>query len=38
MRPVTPFGENNPFNLSRMGYANPNDREMPSALKSRPKI
>lgn len=39
-RPTTPFGEDNPFNLSRMGYANPAaiDRQQPSALKSRPKI
>jgi hypothetical protein len=39
-RPVTGFGADNPFNLSRMGYANPsaNDRGIPSAMKSRPRI
>ena len=40
-RPVTGFGgSENPFNLSRMGYANPaaNDRHVPSAMKSRPRI
>jgi hypothetical protein len=39
-RPVTGFGgTNNPFNLSRMGYANPaQDRGIPSAMKSRPRI
>ena len=40
-RPVTGFGgSENPFNLSRMGYANPsaNDRGIPSAMKSRPRI
>ena len=40
-RPVTALGgTNNPFNLSRMGYANPsaNDRNIPSAMKSRPRI
>jgi hypothetical protein len=40
-RPVTGFGGNdNPFNLSRMGYANPsaNDRGIPSAMKARPRI
>ncbi len=40
-RPVTGLGgEDNPFNLSKMGYANPaaNDRNVPSAMKSRPRI
>jgi hypothetical protein len=39
-RPVTGFGTDNPFNLSKMGYANPaaNDRGIPSAMKSRPRI
>mmetsp|Transcript_18733 Transcript_18733/g.13559 ORF Transcript_18733/g.13559 Transcript_18733/m.13559 type:complete len:93 (+) Transcript_18733:308-586(+) len=38
-RPVSPFGEENPFNVSKMGYANPEkDRITPSAMKSRPKI
>jgi hypothetical protein len=40
-RPVTGFGgSENPFNLSKMGYANPsaNDRGVPSAMKSRPRI
>ncbi len=39
-RPVTGFGVDNPFNLSKMGYANPsaNDRGIPSAMKSRPRI
>ncbi len=39
-RPVTGFGADNPFNLSKMGYANPsaNDRGIPSAMKSRPRI
>ena len=39
-RPVTGFGGENPFNLSKMGYANPaaNDRGIPSAMKSRPRI
>ena len=33
-------GQDNPFNLSRMGYANPaaNERGLPSAMKARPKI
>ena len=33
-------GSENPFNLSRMGYANPaaNDKGVPSAMKSRPRI
>lgn len=39
-RPTTPFGQDNPFNLSKMGYANPVaiERALPSAMKSRPKI
>lgn len=40
-RPVTGLGgSENPFNLSRMGYANPaaNDKGVPSAMKSRPRI
>jgi len=38
-RPVSPFGQENPFNVSKMGYANPEkDRVLPSAMKSRPKI
>jgi hypothetical protein len=39
-RPVTGLGADNPFNLSKMGYANPsaNDRGIPSAMKSRPRI
>lgn len=40
-RPVTGFGgSENPFNLSKMGYANPAalDRAIPSAMKSRPRI
>ena len=39
-RPITGMGSDNPFNLSRMGYANPaaNDRGIPSAMKSRPRI
>ncbi len=38
--PVTGLGADNPFNLSKMGYANPsaNDRGIPSAMKSRPRI
>lgn len=38
-RPTTPFGQDNPFNLSKMGYANPAaiERTLPSAMKSRPK-
>lgn len=37
---MTGFGAENPFNLSKMGYANPaaNDRGIPSAMKSRPRI
>jgi hypothetical protein len=32
--------QDNPFNLSKMGYAYPaaQDREKPSAMKSRPRI
>ena len=39
-RPTTGiYAPDNPFNLSRMGYANPSaDRNLPSAMKSRPKI
>ncbi len=39
-RPITAMGSDNPFNLSKMGYANPsaNDRGVPSAMKSRPMI
>ena len=40
-RPTTGLYNNpdNPFNLSRMGYANPaGDRNLPSAMKTRPKI
>ena len=40
-RPTTGmlYGADNPFNLSRMGYANPvADRNLPSAMKTRPKI
>ena len=42
-RPTTGlYGANgeNPFNVSRMGYANPAavDRNIPSAMKSRPRV
>jgi len=42
-RPVSPFGTgagDNPFSLSRMGFANPGslDRSLPSAMKTRNKI
>ena len=39
-RPTTGiYAADNPFNLSRMGYANPaGDRNLPSAMKTRPKI
>lgn len=44
-RPVSPFGtipgQENPFGLSRLGYAQPSsnlDRSLPSALKTRNKI
>jgi len=43
-RPISPFGTGpngeNPFSLSKMGYANPVslDRTLPSALKTRNKI
>lgn len=39
-RPTTSiYGADNPFNVSRMGYANPAaDRNLPSAMKSRPRI
>jgi hypothetical protein len=40
-RPVTALGgSDNPFNLSKMGYANPaaNNRAIPSEMKSRPRI
>jgi len=40
-RPTTGiYAADNPFNLSRMGYANPAaaERSIPSAMKSRPRI
>jgi hypothetical protein len=40
-RPTTGiYATDNPFNLSRMGYANPAaiERNIPSAMKSRPRI
>lgn len=42
-RPISPFGTgpgDNPFSLSKVGYANPAnlDRTLPSAMKSRNKI
>jgi len=42
-RPVSPFGTglgDNPFSLSKVGYANPSnlDRSLPSAMKTRNKI
>jgi hypothetical protein len=40
-RPVSPFGScgDNPFGVSKMGYANPSsDRSMLSAMKTRDKI
>ena len=39
-RPPTSLAGENPFNLSKMGYANPvaNERSLPSAMKSRPMI
>lgn len=42
-RPVSPFGTGpgeNPFSISKMGYANPAnlDRSLPSAMKTRNKI
>ena len=42
-RPVSPFGTgpgDNPFSLSKVGYANPAnlDRSLPSAMKTRNKI
>ena len=42
-RPISPFGTgpgDNPFSISKMGYANPAnlDRSLPSALKTRNKI
>jgi hypothetical protein len=41
-RPISPFGTDNPFQLSKIGgnYANPAslDRSLPSALKTRNKI
>lgn len=40
-RPTTSLikGDENPFNVSRTGYANPaHDRNIPSAMKSRPRI
>ena len=40
-RPTTSLikGEENPFNVSRTGYANPaQDRNIPSAMKSRPRV
>ena len=42
-RPVSPFGTglgDNPFSLSRMGFAVPGqlDRSLPSAMKTRNKI
>ena len=42
-RPISPFGTgpgDNPFSISKMGYANPAnlDRSLPSAMKTRNKI
>jgi len=42
-RPISPFGtgpDDNPFSLSKVGYANPAnlDRSLPSAMKTRNKI
>ncbi len=42
-RPISPFGTgpgDNPFSLSKVGYANPAnlDRSLPSAMKTRNKI
>jgi len=38
-RPTTGiYTSDNPFNLSRMGYANPADRNLPSAMKARPRV
>ena len=42
-RPISPFGTgpgDNPFSLSKMGFANPAnlDRSLPSAMKTRNKI